>query len=159
MLLANGVQTQAGDIAFYQGHLGSLVDEAISLRTGSDLVHVAIFREPGETIAATSGGITRQASGGEHSIWRSDVALPTARLVAALDWLDAEVGKPYGYADIVNQVLLLTGKDPVLLDKSEDCSDLACRFLWIAGVALPASYITTNRVTPGGLFLALSNLP
>lgn len=150
--------TQAGDIAFYETH-GSLLDDAIVLRTGSPLVHVAIVEQVGATVAATSGGITRQEMrGNEYAVWRPAAGYATARLVAALDFLSGEVGKPYGYADIVNQVLLLSGKDPVLLDKSEDCSDLATKFLWIAGVPLPAPLILTNRVTPGGLYHTLDGV-
>lgn len=149
--------TQTGDIAFYKSH-GSLLDDAIQLRTGSDLVHVAVVEQRGQTIAATSGGITRQALGDVYEVWRPTNAYDPSRLAEALVWLRGEVGKPYGYADIANQVLLLAGNDPVLLDKSEDCSDLATKFLWIAGVALPGSYINTNRITPGGLFLALTSI-
>lgn len=146
--------TQAGDIAFYVSH-GSVIDQAIVLRTGSKYVHVAIFESQGSTVAATSGGITRQHPGNEYAIWRPPTGYDQDRLTAALAWLDGEVGKAYGYADIVNQVLLLSDRNPILLDKSEDCSVLATKFLWIAGAQLPAALIEVHRVTPGGLAVAL----
>lgn len=156
MFLQPGEAPVAGDIAFYQSH-GSFIDNLIVARTGSQIVHVAIFEDEHNTIAATSNGITRQPAGGEYAVWKYAIRpfLPVSRYDDAIAWLRAQVGKPYGYADIVNQVLLLTGKDPVLLDKSEDCSDLATKFLWIAGVLLPASFIDANTITPGGLYACL----
>lgn len=157
MWLPAKTEYQAGDVAFYADH-GSLIDKAIVLRTGSTFVHVAVFVSPTETIAATSAGITRQAHGNEVVVWRPRAGYAAMRQLRALAFLDGEVGKPYGYADIINQLLLLKGGDPVLLDKSSDCSDLATKFLWIAGTPLPAALILTDRVTPGGLHDALNEI-
>lgn len=145
-----------GDIAFYASH-GSLIERAIELRTGSPIIHVAIVSDPsGTTTAATSAGITVQPIGLPATLWRPNVPYDRVRLDAALAGLASEVGQPYGYADILNQVLLLTGKDPILLDKSSDCSDLATKFLWMAGYPLPWAFLRTNTITPGGLFTLLT---
>ena len=159
MWLTDFSQRVAGDIAFYKGQPGLVLDELIMLRTGSPYVHVAICTGPDSTIAATSGGITLQGISNVTDICRTSQDYESGRLAAAMDWLVGQVGKAYGYADVVNQVLLSVAKDPILLDKSADCSDLATRFLWIAGLALPAALIETNRVTPGMLQATLGSLP
>lgn len=158
MFLTDFSTRQSGDIAFYKGTSGQPVDELIMLRTGSPYVHVAVCVGPTMTIAATSNGITQQGIANVTDIWRPSAQYDTARLASAIAWLTGQVGKAYGYADIANQVLLMLSKDPILLDKSADCSDLATKFLWIAGVALPSTLIDTNKVTPGMLASVLQNL-
>lgn len=149
---------EAGDIAFYKGSAYNPIDKVVMLRTGSDIVHVAVFDGDNTTIAATSNGITRQNSGHEYKVWRPRNGYAETRLDEALFFLRDQIGQPYGWADIANQVLLLSNQNPVLLDKSSDCSDLATKFLWIAGVALPYALINTNRITPGGLYSALDGI-
>lgn len=142
-----------GDILFYQGRWDSPLDLAIMARTHSQVVHVGVVVSSVEpmTIAAQSRGIVACDAGD----WKW-VATPhlgdEARRPEALAWLEGQVGMPYGLADLANQLLLLAGKDPVLLDKSFDCSDLACSFLWITGEPLDAWMIEHNRVTPADLF-------
>jgi hypothetical protein len=80
------------------------------------------------------------------------------RLREGLAWAMSKDGSAYGWADILNQGLEALGKDAVLLDKSYDCSHLACNFLWIAGVLLPAWMIDEDRVTPGDLYRMAQDL-
>lgn len=157
MFRQDNVPSHAGDICFYNtSH--SLIDDLIVARTGSPVVHVAVYVGDGHTIAAVTGGISRQNIGNEAHVWYPQGDYNLARLNVAILWLNQQVGLPYGYADIANMVFTLLGKNPVLLDKSADCSDLAAKFLWIAGVELPANLIETHTISPGGLYSTLSNV-
>jgi hypothetical protein len=52
-----------------------------------------------------------------------------ARLADGLTILNGEIGKSYGWADIINQVLKVL-RSPVFLDEpgEYDCSDLVTRY-------------------------------
>lgn len=153
------IQPNDGDLLFYSGAWNNPMDAAIMARTHSPYVHVAVVFDAisNTIISARTGGITADKSYGSYSVLARTSTLihETGRLKAALDWLATKVGQPYGWADIANQGLLLLGKDPILLDKSYDCSHLACDFLWIAGVFLPPRMIEENTVTPGNLANAM----
>lgn len=160
MWLSDPTQVIPGDVAFYKGDVNKPIDHIIMARTKSEIVHVAVVTDGLEanarTIAAVSEGIRYEVLGTPYRTWRPVGGY--GRLEEGLAFLRSQVGQVYGFADIANQVLLLTGKDPVLLDKSEDCSDLATKFLWVAGVALPYQLIDTNRVTPGWLATILDSV-
>lgn len=148
-------QPQIGDLAFYSGDWTKPLDVAIMARTKSQIVHVAVVMADSATIAATSTGIRLGTLGDYTHFAQTHIlaqGLPNNRLSAALVWLQNQIGQPYGWADILNQGLLSLNKDPVLLDKSYDCSHLACCFLWIAGVELVPWMIEENRVTPADLY-------
>lgn len=150
-----------GDIVFYQGNIRNPIDMVIMAREHFKIVHVAIV-VPSESkvsantpalIAATSHGIDYQEVGDYYAVWKTGAKLDEKRLASALTWLAAQIGKPYGWGDIANQVLEMLGDDEVLIDKSYDCSHLATSFLWLAGYELPATMLQQNLVTPGSLFI------
>lgn len=145
-----------GDALLYSGDWTNPIDVAIMSRTASQIVHIGIVTEaidgPQALLSARSNGIVYSGWSNYTHVFagNDDATLP--RFTEAMTWLKSQAGKPYGWADILNQALELVGKDPVLLDKSFDCSHLVCCYFWIAGLQLDAWMIEENRVTPGDLY-------
>lgn len=152
---------KTGDVLFYSGSWTNPIDVAIMTRTKSQIVHTGVVVNPNDLrtgpdaqalISARSNGIVYSSLDGYSHVMGVAEMEDAIRQSEALDWLKAQVGKPYGWADILNQALELAGQNAVLLDKSYDCSHLVACFLWIAGLQLDAWMIEENRVTPGDLF-------
>lgn len=144
---------QRGDVLFYVGTMDSPLDVAIMLRTKSKIVHTAVMVDEYNTVQAQSRGIVRCEPGNwSYVLKTSKLTTDVVRLGEATTWVLSKVGEPYGFADLVNQGLMLIGKETLLLDMSYDCSHLVACFLWIAGVRLAPVMIDANTVTPADLY-------
>lgn len=168
----------SGDLLFYtaqprskypaglNGTLSYLTDATIASETGSHYVHVEIVYNAtaslstdrvGIAIAALSQGVVKHPIDYTYTK-RAEFSpgqLPNA--ANALAWLQGEVGHPYGWLDILNQGLLhLPGNPTIAMHSAYDCSDLATRFLSLAGYQLPDYLVVAPQsVTPGELAAAL----
>lgn len=142
-----------GDLLLYEGSMKSPLDIAIMMRTKSNVVHASFVVDGANTVQAQSKGIVYTDPGNWKYLVRTSILInDKSRLDSAAQWALSKVGKPYGFADLVNQELMQLGDDPLLLDMSYDCSHLAACFLWIAGVPLEAWMIDANTVTPADLY-------
>lgn len=119
-----------GDLLFY--HDTDLVSRIIAWATHGPYSHCAVDLGDGTKIEALTRGVVRTPA---------DVPPPTAvcsihsdHLDAAVAWLQQQVGEQYGWEDIVNQVLKFFHIPLYLGERRHyDCSDLAARFVRIAG--------------------------
>lgn len=154
MTQPNPITPVEGDLLLFSGDWKDPLNVAIMARTHSQFVHVAVVTTYEVCISARSEGIVATPWGSPSHVVKIDAAglvSRPSRLDDALAWLRSKVGQPYGWADIANQALMLLGKDAVLLDKSYDCSHLACCFLWILGVELEPWMIDAEKVAPGDI--------
>ena len=120
-----------GDLVFYTSR-GRWYEQIITAATHGPYVHVAVVDKDGEhLIAALTRGITRIALPfGPGAIFTQTHTLaPAAKPEDAFLWLEQQVGKQYGFADIFDQGLRLL-HSPVYLSRPNalDCSDLAACF-------------------------------
>lgn len=157
-----------GDLLFFASD-GSLFDRAILWRTGDatlpdgGYVHVEVVVSATESVGALGEGIVRHAiPTGRHIVTVPTGALCDPRHVrAALAWIAARVGKPYGRVDIADDAASLVAPDgPFLVERDRFCcSDLATRFLAHAGSPLPDDLFDyPTLATPNSLFLAVAHL-
>lgn len=138
-------QALPGDLAFYRSD-GSVIDRLVDhCSGGGGVVHVEIITVGSDaasglplSIGALAGGMTRHAlSVSPHLVLvPSSATLSDTGRVRGLDWLEAQVGRPYSYwnilADFVGFVLprALGSRTPFLVSPaSYDCSSLATLFL------------------------------
>jgi len=134
-----------GDILFYKNK-GTLPDNLIDFWEGSrnDFVHVAIQVSDTQKIEALYNGVT--ISDVNNSLVDAHYTLPDGLdLERGIRWLFTQVGKPYGYGDILDAVL----NHPVI-ECHYDCSALATKFLIVCGV----TYVSASQIhmmTPQGL--------
>lgn len=122
-----------GDLLFYKGG-GSIPDALIQWRTKGPFVHVEVDMGDGTAIGALSEkGVTK------HPLrpFPVFVHLKTTpkRIEEGITWLEAHIGDPYGWADILDQVItLFLPKGWVITQQHGfDCSDLVCRYIELAG--------------------------
>lgn len=159
---------QAGDIVFVRGADWSA--RLIERATNGPYSHVQVAISAFEVVEALPEGITRSfvhlppdpadvAAVGGH--------LQVDRRAHALAWLIQQVGRSYGWADIAADALqallppALGSRTPFLIAPSSfDCSDLATRFLLLAGHKwLPDELVMdSSRVSPNSLARALGVL-
>lgn len=94
-------------------------------------MHVAVVDRDGEhLIAALTRGITRTALPfGPDAIYTQTHALKAEKSDDAFAWLEQQIGKQYGWSDILDQGLRLL-RSPFYLSRPNalDCSDLAACF-------------------------------
>lgn len=129
-----------GDVVFYRGSddLGSRV---IRWWTRGPYAHcgVVVATHPNgdyETIEAlNTSGVSIVKNGAYDTLAETGQSIPAAPLREGLSWLNAHIGAPYSYADIVNQPLSrIFHWLPLLVQANGfDCSDLCANFLLIAG--------------------------
>jgi hypothetical protein len=143
----------------------------VAQATGGPYCHVQVRLSQYEVVEAlTRHGVARDTLESEPD--PADVAavgggLAVERVAHALTWLLAQVGQDYGWLDILGDavgVLLprrVGSRTPLLVAPSRyDCSDLAARFLLLAGYEwLPDEIaMDTSRVSPNALARALGVL-
>lgn len=129
-----------GDLLFYRGSEGSVLDKGIEIAEGSptDFVHVAIAISKLQKIEAALPVVQlvpingRSVNGVFHFEESAMPYDPTA-LASALAWLQAQVGQLYGYGDAVSDVLYKLEHAVTLTFSTRNCSDLAMSFLIRAG--------------------------
>lgn len=119
-----------GDLVFYTSR-GRWYEQVITAATHGPYVHVAVVDRDGEhLIAALTRGITRlPLPYGADAIYTQTHPLAPAKADDAFAWLEQQVGKQYGWADIFDQGLHLL-RLPFYLSRPNalDCSDLAACF-------------------------------
>lgn len=148
-----------GDLLLYEG-TGRWYERLIQLGTHGPYVHAEIDIGGGESVGALLVGVQR------HRIPSGAVVAPTAyrtdpaRLAPALDWLYAQIGDRYGFFDIADDVVraAIPWAPWVSLGKTFDCSDLATKFLWMAGYPLPPAFLDGATVSPNDLARAVGLL-
>lgn len=120
-----------GDLVFYTTR-GRWYERVITAATRGPYVHVAVVDADGEhLIAALTRGITRiSLPFGSDAIYTQTHSLTAStKTEDAFAWLEQQVGKRYGWSDILDQGLRLLGS-PFYLSRPNalDCSDLAACF-------------------------------
>lgn len=120
---------QPGDLLFFPSQ-GRWYERIIARVTQGRFVHVAVAVDEERIIAAETWGIRLEPLPPERPL--SSVSLsPSSKEAAqeALRWLSLQVGKRYGWVDILDQLFRLLGLPLYLgLRGSLDCSDLAACF-------------------------------
>lgn len=141
-----------GDLLFYASS-GSLFDKAISQVTGNRFIHVAIAISENEKIEMLGQGCTRNPI--DLSTVAGQFVFPSPPpsaigLQAALKELQEQVGKPYGWGDVI-QAIDTSHRLFWLQFGHKDCSHLAADFLMWAGYPLSGLNDNHAQVTPGDL--------
>jgi hypothetical protein len=140
-----------GDLLFYKA--SDALEWVIALGTAGPFAHVAIDIGGGRVVEAVPGGIRLGPPTDSRPIRYTTRPLPL-RLSGALNWLRQQVGHPYGWEDIVGDVLRVFGLPVPWLPPSNayDCSDLAVRFLAHANPRLVGPLARNPRlVSPNAL--------
>jgi uncharacterized protein YycO len=123
-----------GDILFVRGGPG-LSDRLICWKTRGPFVHAAVDLGDGTVI---------------ESHWRTGVrvnpvnyagsiaySLPTTtpKIEAGIAWLHSHVGDPYGWSDILDNIITLFLPRSLIVSQQHgfDCSDLVARYIDVAG--------------------------
>lgn len=123
---------QPGDLIFYPSQ-GRFYEDIIARVTHGPYVHVAVVADTDTIIAAETWGIKREPYPVPSSAYPLTIATPRPSSKEAVDvafaWLNRQVGRQYGWVDILDQGLRLIGS-PLYLGQlhSLDCSDLAACF-------------------------------
>lgn len=162
-----------GDVLFYYSS-GTAADVAIVAATGGPFVHAEVDLGDGTSIGALSGGTAhfRRASGARYAVYPTAEHCTQEQLAAGLAWLSAQVGDPYGWADILTAsenaaargLAGIFGRPaPALpylaVPGAYDCSDLVCQYLTRCAIALPPSDRDPHTVTPEALATQLGVRP
>lgn len=118
-----------GDILLYAS-TGSLADRAIALATHGRWTHCEIDLGNGKTIGAWGNGIgVHLVDAGREHVFITPVA-NSQEIEYALEWAQKQVGRQYGWLDIVDNGLNLIG---IQLEIGQpgtwDCSDYCTRYL------------------------------
>jgi len=157
-----GPEIVAGDILFYFPH--TWTGELVARATDGPFSHCGIAVAPHVSVEALGRGITAVSNPVPDQVASVGLTLAADRHRYARKFLFGMVGKPYGVLDIAADVLKavlpqsLGSRTPFLVSPSAlDCSDLATRFLLLAGYRwLPVEMaMDTTRVSPNDLARAL----
>lgn len=145
---------QAGDILFYRGGSG-LSDGLIRLWTNGPYAHVEVAVNAYQSIGALTGGVELHTALTPQALYTPKDVTPE-NLLVALQWLYKQIGDPYSYADIVDDVFQrFWNRAPLLIQKNAyDCSDLASHFLIAAhtGVTVAKSqFLQPETISPNEL--------
>ena len=145
-----------GSIVLFKSS-GKWYEQAIAYATRGPFVHVEVAYVGGLTIGAHPHGITTSPAPINTNTYTAiDITPYTTqeKIEAALAWLEQQIGDEYGTMDIVYQAVKFLFPNNKLqwgVEGHYDCSDLACRYLLLAGVSMPASYLNCYSVTPNDL--------
>ena len=130
-----------GDVILYKSS-GSLFDKMIEWTTRGPYVHVEIDLGDGKFIGAhnkpgDSGIVVHEGHPGRNVTPFTPKAAPDD-LEAALKWAEAQVGKEYGWFDIISNGIKVLGIPLTLGEPGHwDCSDFVTRYLIIARASGP----------------------
>ncbi len=160
-----------GDLVFLRPTAQDWQGQIIARATAGPYCHVQVRVAADAVIEARARGVTRSALAApppEEDVAHIGWTLEGARLAHALTWLRRQVGQRYDWlavlADGVKTALpaALGSRAPFLVAPSRlDCSELAARFLTLAGYMwLPdEQMMTPQRVSPNDLARALKPAP
>lgn len=140
LALATDNDFSPGDLLFYRGSPGDVLDKGIQLAEGSPnaFVHVAIAISKLQKIEAALpvvqiAPINGRSVNGVFRFSRAAMPYDPTALAGALAWLQAQVGHLYGYGDAISDVLYKLEHVVNLTFSERNCSDLAYSFLIRAG--------------------------
>lgn len=145
---------QAGDILFYRGGSG-LSDGLIRCWTRGPFAHVEVAVDELQSIGALTNGVELHVARPPDAVY-SPVGVTAENLLTALRWLYAQLGDPYSYADIVDDVYhVFWNRAPLLVQpRAYDCSDLASHFLLAAHTGVTVNkkqFLQPETISPNDL--------
>jgi uncharacterized protein YycO len=142
-----------GDILFEKAG-GSLADRLIQWRTHGPFVHCEVDLGDGTAIGAHwRSGVSRHPVDYSNMVHYSLQTAPEG-IESGIKWLLDRVGDPYGWSDILDQILTLLSPHSLVVSQQHgfDCSDLVVRYIEVAGgLELGSMFDTPNLVTPNDL--------
>lgn len=150
-----------GDLILYRS-TGRWYERLITFATHGPWVHVAIVIDADTVIASRSNGIGYEAAPPEdalHTVVSLAGRVATAGVEGfmiehGLAWADRQVGKKYGWLDIVYQsVKFAWPHQPFRFSEAGhyDCSEFVTRYMLQAGVELPPAFDDPATITPNDL--------
>jgi uncharacterized protein YycO len=120
-----------GDILLFYSS-GKLPDRFVAWASKGPFVHVAVDMGNGTNIAAHPRGVGMELNPSENVIVRVPVAkgVDPHVLAEAITWLHDQVGKPYGWFQILDYGLGVLGLPVYFFVKGHnDCSTLVAKYL------------------------------
>lgn len=168
-----------GDLILYRSS-GRWYERLITLATRGPFVHVAIVVDSFTVIAARTQGIAYEKAPPDDSMHvtvpitarpltitgtdaHGETVVNTVPIAAratlagieqGLEWATQQVGRQYGWSDIVYQgIKFLWPSNPFRFSEAGhfDCSDYATRYLLQAGVVLPPEFDDPYTITPNDI--------
>lgn len=147
-----------GDIILYRSS-GRWYERLITLATKGPYTHVAIVDDERLylVLAADSQGISYDALppiDNLHTLVSLASYASTEGIERGLAWAEQQVGKRYGWIDIVYQaVKFVWPHQPFRFSEAGhyDCSEFAVRYMLQAGVELPPAFDDPATVTPNDI--------
>jgi|SRR5579885_2919429 hypothetical protein len=152
-----------GDLLLYTSS-GKWYERLITLATHGPFVHVGIILDASTVIAARTGGIAYEKAPPEDAMHVAISLAPyttPAGIEQGLAWATRQVGRHYGWSDIVYQGIKFLWPNNTLrfgIEGHWDCADFATRYLQHAGVSLPDAYSDPYCNTPNDLARAFGLL-
>lgn len=134
-----------GDVVLFKADPKDPTDRLISLTTKGPFVHVEIDLGNGELIGAHFDGIDRyKGVPGSNTKSFHPPATPED-IEYAIKWAEMQVGKKYGWTDILSNGFKLLGIPLELGEPGHwDCSDFASRYLVVARASGPLGRAAEN---------------
>jgi hypothetical protein len=163
-MIHTNTDDMTGNIILYKQRPG-FIDWAIATATKGPYTHCElIIDKDRNTIGAFSDGIkyskvpTDKTSYIRISLLTADPygnqAIWEKNITKGVEWAIAQVGRAYGWLDIVDQAVdfLLPGNTIRLVDDAHwDCSDFLVHYLRHIGYILPQTMMTGAAVSPNDL--------
>lgn len=148
-----------GDLLFFRG-AGRWYERLIQWGTGGPYVHVEVDIGGGESVGALTVGVQRHRVPTGAVVAATAFRTDPARLNGAVAWVVAQAGDRYGWMDLADDVVRLAvpGAPVLAWRRHYDCSDLASKFLWMAGYPLPPEMLDGATVSPNSLARAVGLL-
>lgn len=148
-----------GDLLFYRS-TGQWYERFITFFSRGPFVHVSVDMGNGTNISAHPRGVGFELNPPESQIVRVPVSdgVDAHVLEEAIDWLRSQIGKPYGWLQIIDYGLGVLGLPIFFFQRGHnDCSTLVALYLCrIGDTACPDD---ANLVSPNDLARRLGILP
>jgi uncharacterized protein YycO len=144
---------------------GTLVDRAICLATKGPYVHVELVIDGARMIGAQTNGIEMSLIPWDARLYTSIDMLPYTSIEGitnGLAWAQQQVGRAYGWADIVFQAVKFVAPNNPLqwgVEGHWDCSDYVTRYIQQSGIVLPNDFDTPYANTPNDIARIFGVLP
>jgi hypothetical protein len=151
-----------GDIILYKASPDVWYEQLIAQVTHGPFVHTSIVCDEQYCLAATTAGINLAGlphEDAQHVVIAID---PSLNIEAGLDWAKLQIGRKYGWTDIVYQgVKFLAPNNPFQFGHLNewDCSDYVTRYLQHIGYAIPDNFADPYANTPNDLARIFNLLP
>lgn len=154
---------QRGNVLLYTSS-GKWYEELIRMATAGPFVHAAIALSSTLVIEATGKGIARNTLSPSRNVTPIDLTKYTTqeRIEQALAWAEMQVGKQYGWIDILSQAIKFLAPNNKLRIGEEDrwdCSDFAARYIQHAGIILPDGWNDPYSLSPNDISRIFGLLP